>query len=83
MTLLAVILFLEKWRAVVAKHGGADLPNLIFADGGEAQFGFSYVDFGSSHCCSVRKVQLCVTGFLPACSCDALVPTRHSFCNVS
>lgn len=49
MTLLAVVLFLEKWRAVVAKHKGADLPNLIFADGGEAQFGFSHVDFGSFH----------------------------------
>lgn len=51
MTHLAVTLFLEKWSAVVAKHKGADLPNLICADGSEPGILFADVDFGGFHWC--------------------------------
>lgn len=81
---LAVVLFLEKWWAVVTKHKGADLPNLIFADRSEPEVRFSHVDFGGFHCCYMRKFQHCNTaaGFLPAHSCNALLPSGQLFCCV-
>lgn len=36
---------------MVAKHKGADLPNLICADGSEPGILFADVDFGGFHWC--------------------------------
>lgn len=51
MTQLTATLFLEKRLALVAKHKGADLTNLICADESEPESRFADVDFGAFHCC--------------------------------